>query len=323
MVRTRAARRRDAPSLVSDTWVHTASFLGAADLFRIEGVSRGHRTVVGSLTQDVWRGVLAAAASPQLSELCRASHWSPRTFARAWLQRWRAAGSRPSQDDEKPMLCVPWDRERLGVAQADGPHVIFLVDGRAEIMAPDLDEPSSQTRDRRLISHLTNDKVYSDDDVMDLTTSCFLIARDGSSIVELWDGATVEDFDAGITFEHGGIELVAVAADGANCDAPAHVLMTAVRERENHAAALLHEDAHPSFPADVDFVTVMAYLHFGDEDSTLHRMLRAEISWNIHEYDTLRTMDEVTGALAAALGNHPATHPDSSAVFQEGSLTRH
>ena len=321
MVRTRAARRRDAPSLVSDTWAHTESFLGAVDLFRVEGVSRGHRAVVGSLTQDVWRGAVAAA-SPQLSELCRASNWSPRTFARAWLQRWRAVGPRPSQVDEKPMLCVPWNPlER--VTQADGPHVVFVVDGRAEIMALDLDEPISQARDRRLISHLTNDKVYSDDDVMDLTTSCFLVARDGSSVVELWDGATVEDFDAGITFEHGGIELVAVHTNGANVDTPAQILMTAVRERENHSAALLFEDAHPSFPADVDFVTVMAYLHFDDEDSTLHRMLRAEISWNIHEYDTLRTMDEVTGVFAAALGNHPATHPDSSAVFQECSLDRH
>ena len=323
MVRTRAARRRDAPSLVSDTWSHAASFLGAVDLFRVEGVSRGHRAVVGSLTQDVWRGAVAAA-SPQLSELCRASNWSPRTFARAWLQRWRAVGPRPSQVDEKPMLCVPWDRERM--AQADRPLVVFVVDGRAEIMAPDLAPGTtdpSHPHLTRLTSHFTNDKLYSYDDVMDLTTSCFLVARDGSSVVELWDGATVEDFDAGITFEHGGIELVAVHTNGANCDAPAQILMTAVRERENHSAALLFEDAHPSFPADVDFVTVMAYLHFDDEDSTLHRMLRAEISWNIHEYDTLRTMDEVTGVFAAALGNHPATHPDSPAVFQEGSLTRY
>ena len=169
------------------------------------------------------------------------------------------------------------------------------------------------------MSHVTGGDFYSGNDVEDLTTSCFLIARDGSSITELWDNATTDDFDGGITFEHGGIELVAVHTNGANVDTPAQILMTAVRERENHSAALLFEDAHPSFPADVDFVTVMAYLHFDDEDSTLHRMLRAEISWNIHEYDTLRTMDEVTGALAAALGNHPATDPNSPAVFQEGS----
>ena len=315
MVRTRAARRRDAPSLVSDTWAHTASFLGAADLFRVEGVSRGHRAVVGSLTQDVWRGVLAAAASPQLSELCRASHWSPRTFARAWLQRWRAAGPGPSQVDEKPMLCVPWNPlER--VAQADGPHVVFVVDGRAEIMAPDLVDPSSSDpphplAGHRLMSHLTNDKVYSDDDVVDLTTSCLLIARDGSSIIELWDNATTDDFDGGITFEHGGIELVAVDPDGVNVDVQAQVVMTAIRERENE----------PSFPADVGFVTLMAYLHFDDEDEPVHRMLRAELSWSIHEYDTLRTMDEVTSALAAALDYHPASdpYPYPSAVFQEGS----
>ena len=307
MVRTRAARRRDAPSLVSDTWAHTASFLGATDLFRIEGVSRGHRAVVGSLTQDVWRGVLAAAASPQLSELCRASNWSPRTFARAWLQRWRAVGPRPSRGDEKPMLCVPWDREP--VAQADAPHVVLVVDGRAEIMAP---EPIPNEHARgRIVSHVTGGDFYSGNDVEDLTTSCFLIARDGSSIIELWDNATTDDFDGGITFEHGGIELVAVDPDGVNVDVQAQVVMTAIREREND----------PSFPADVGFVTLMAYLHFDDEDEPVHRMQRAEISWHIHEYDNLRTLDEVTSALAATLAYHPASdpYPYPSAVFQEGS----
>jgi hypothetical protein len=308
MVRTRAARRRDAPSLVSDTWSHTASFLGAADLFRVEGVSRGHRAVVGSLTQDVWRGVLAAAA-PQLSELCRASNWSPRTFARAWLQRWRAAGPRPSRGDEKPMLCVPWDRE--GVAQVDGPHVVLVVDGRAEIMAP---EPIPNEHSRgRIVSHVTGGDFYSVDDVTDLTTSCLLVARDGSSIVELWDNATTDDFDGGLTYEHGGIELVAIDRDGANLYESPQIVMAAVRGRE-------------PFPADVGFVTLMAYLHFDEEAISLetpwiqgYRFMHAEISWRIHEFDTLQTVDEVTGALAAALGNHPATDPNSPAVFQEGS----
>ena len=311
MVRTRAARRRDAPSLVSDTWSHAASFLGAADLFRVEGVSRGHRAVVGSLTQDVWRGAVAAA-SPQLSELCRASNWSPRTFARAWLQRWRAVGPRPSQVDEKPMLCVPWNPSER-VAQADGPHLVFVVDGRAEIMAPDLAPGTtdpSHPHLTRLTSHFTNDKLYSYDDVMDLTTSCFLIAQDGSSIVVLWDNAFTNDFGGGLTYEHGGIELVAVDTDGANVHTPARRVMAEVRIRE-------------PFPAGVGFVTPMAYLYFDPEDETVNRMRRAEISWRIHEFDNLYVMDDVMGVLAAAFGHHPARNPDSSAVFQENSLTRH
>ena len=306
MVRTRAARRRDAPSLVSDTWSHAASFLGAADLFRVEAVSRGHRAVVGSLTKDVWRGAVAAA-SPQLSELCRASNWSPRTFSRAWLQRWRAAGPRPYQVDEKPMMCVPWDREQ--VAQADGPHVVLVVDGHAEIMAPDDPSSGHPLAHHRLLSHLTIDKIYPDDDIMDLTTSCFLIAQDGSSIVELWDNATAYEYSGGLTFEHGGIELVAIYSDGVSADTPAQGVMAAIRKRDY---------ANASFPADVGFATLMAYLHFDDEDEP-HRIVRAEISWRIHEHDNLFVMDDVTGVLAEVLGNHPATHPDSSAVFQEDS----
>ena len=50
-----------------------------------------------------------------------------------------------------------------------------------------------------------------------------------------------------------------------------------------------------------------------------YRFMHAEIAWRIHECDNLHTVDEVTCALAAALGNHPATDPNSPAVFQEGS----
>ena len=206
------------------------------------------------------------------------------------------------------MLCVPWDRE--GVAQADGPHVVLVVDGHAEIMAPDDPSSGHPLAHHRLLSHLTIDKIYPDDDIMDLTTSCFLIAQDGSSIVVLWDNAFTNDFGGGLTYEHGGIELVAVDTDGANVHTPARRVMAEVRIRE-------------PFPAGVGFVTPMAYLYFDPEDETVNRMRRAEISWRIHEFDNLYVMDDVMGVLAAAFGHHPARNPDSSAVFQENSLTRH
>ena len=207
------------------------------------------------------------------------------------------------------MLCVPWDREP--VAQADAPHVVLVVDGRAEIMAH---EPIPNEHARgRIVSHTTGGDFYLGSGVEDLTTSCLLVARDGSSIVELWDGATTDDFDGGLTYEHGGIEIVAVDREGANWYESPQIVMAEVRGRD-------------PIPADVGFVTLMAYLHFDEEAYSLdtpwiqgYRFRHAEISWRIHEYDTLQTVDEVTGALAAALRSHPATDPNSPAVFQEGS----
>ena len=63
---------------------------------------------------------------------------------------------------------------QIGRKKSQG--VVVGVRGRAEIMAPDLAPGTtdpSHPHLTRLTSHFTNDKLYSYDDVMDLTTSCF------------------------------------------------------------------------------------------------------------------------------------------------------
>ena len=127
----------------------------------------------GSLTQDVWRGGLAAGAAVERA-LSGIANWSPRT--RRALQRWRACRAGPVARGRKTNVVRAVGPRTDGASRRTACGVCR---GRAPRSARSRD-PAAPCRSPAL-SHLTNDKVYPDDDVMDLTNSCFLIAQDGSS----------------------------------------------------------------------------------------------------------------------------------------------
>ena len=132
---------------------------------------------------------------------------SPRTFTRvvATLAGCRAAPVARGRKTNDVRAVGP-----KRVAQADGPHVVLVVDGRAGDHGARL---SSSGHPRITgLSHRSIDKVYPDDDIMDLPP-CFLIAQMDLRSQTLGQ-CTAYEYSGGLTFEHGGIELVAVYSDG-------------------------------------------------------------------------------------------------------------
>ena len=284
-----------------DVWRHSATFLDVAGLCVLATAGKESQKLVSSVPADVWRANLCALA-PAIARAFPEKR-DARNLCRAWLRRWRATDS--SDDGHRSRLCVPnlWGPEGGRVRV---PHVVFAVG--------DGDECGGVMKWDSILSAGTKDddnslvlipgardcpRLYTEDEISDLATSCFVVDPERTMMIELWQGDTYfSDFggaQAGthMTYMHGKVLL-----SRCRSDAPESVL--------DHM--LENEDIAPG---GTEVMTPMGYVRFRDvqpsdaTDDPLYQIIDAAVSIGISEKDTQYGFADLAVMLTMALRNHP------------------
>ena len=298
MPRTRAWRR---PELVEDVWKHAATFLDVAGLGVLATAGKESQKLVSSVPADVWRANLWALA-PAIARAFPEKQ-DARNLCRAWLRRWRSTDCSalvPPAVDNEPRLCVPMRQGGL-VRQ---PLVVFAAgddlnrDACAGVMNWDSILPDGTEDDDAslvLIPASPTTRLYRQDEVMNIGTSCFVVDADRTMMIELWrDETFFTEFGeapagAYMTYRHGCIQLSRCRAS----DDPASVLTRMAEE---------------GAPEGTEVMTPMGYVRFREVSPRLpllYQITDATVSFGISEYDTQFEFDDLELMLTMALRNHP------------------
>ena len=307
MPRTRSWRR---PELVEDVWKHAATFLDVAGLGALATAGKESQKLVRAVPADVWRANLCALA-PAIARAFPEKR-DARNLCRAWLRRWRARDCSAlvlaHRGELVPRLCVP--------AQIGGPvrrpSVVFAIgSGRdtrqqktprstdcAGVMNWDSILPDGTEDDDAslvLIPASPTTRLYRQDEVMNIGTSCFVVDADRTMMIELWrDETFFTEFGeapagAYMTYRHGCIQLSRCRAS----DDPASVLTRMAEE---------------GAPEGTEVMTPMGYVRFREVSPRLpllYQITDATVSFGISEYDTQFEFDDLELMLTMALRNHP------------------
>ena len=320
--------------LNADVWAHAASFLSdTSSLCALEVASRTHFKIAQKSTA-AWRAALGAASSPSLAAafVKAAPQAGARDLCRAWCQRWRAGpGTAPQPNDtmdEYPTLSLPfmhpsWEGDwRAGEA----PRVVFDVGGEAGVMEWNglrADGTRDGGDEDSLVFVVPPEarRTYEGRRIFsDLTTSCYVIGQDGQVMIECWRHVSYKhEFGYAFSVEypvavyHGVLELACSLQNPTR-------LLNELRAREFDGLA-----ASP--PPGADLMTLFTYVRFeqvdgedGDvEDGEFH-ILDAQVSFNVSEYDTVFTFEDLARLLLTALDCHPAKNRNAQAAFSRGRL---
>jgi len=286
---------------VEDVWKHAATFLDVAGLGVLATAGKESQKLVSSVPADVWRANLWALA-PAIARAFPEKQ-DARNLCRAWLRRWRSTDCSalvPPAVDNEPRLCVPMRQGGL-VRQ---PLVVFAAgddlnrDACAGVMNWDSILPDGTEDDDAslvLIPASPTTRLYRQDEVMNIGTSCFVVDADRTMMIELWrDETFFTEFGeapagAYMTYRHGCIQL-------SRC-----------RASDDPASVLTHM-AEEGAPEGTEVMTPMGYVRFREVSPRLpllYQITDATVSFGISEYDTQFEFDDLELMLTMALRNHP------------------
>jgi len=287
---------------VEDVWKHAATFLDVAGLGALATAGKESQKLVRAVLADVWHDNLRALA-PAIARAFPEKR-DARNLCRAWLRRWRATDS--SDDGHRSRLCAQnWWGPEGGRVRV--PHVVFAVG--------DGDECGGLMKWDSILSDGTEDddyslvlipgardrpRLYTEDEISNLGTSCFVVDPERTMMIELWRGDTFfSDFSgaqggAHMTYRHGRVLLSRCRY----CDVPVGVLDYML---ENDGIA----------PEGTEVMTPMGYVRFRDvqpsdaTDDLSYEIIDAAVSFGISEHDTQYEFDDLALMLTMALRNHP------------------